>query len=63
MVHDACVSYLALCVVVVVFTGAIPKGLILKKIRVCVYFVLCIFLSGLILWDLENLWFGDLCEE
>ena len=28
---------------------------------VCVCFVLCKFVLGLILWFLENLWFDDLC--
>ena len=30
---------------------------------ICVCFVLCKFVSGLILWFLENLWFDDLCAE
>ena len=30
---------------------------------VCVCFVLCKFLSALILWFMENLWFGDLRAE
>ena len=31
----------------------------------CLMFVdvLCKFVSGLILWFWENLWFGDLCAE
>ena len=29
----------------------------------CVCSVLCKFVSGLILWFLENLWFGDLCAK
>ena len=28
---------------------------------VCVYFVLCDTVSGLILWIFENLWFDDSC--
>ena len=53
---------LALCAFL---TGVIPKGLILKKIAfdVCVCFVLCKLVSGLILWFLGNLWFDDLCTE
>ena len=34
-----------------------------KKIDVCACFVLCKFVSGLILWFLENLWFDDLHAE
>ena len=30
---------------------------------VCVCFVICKFVSGLVLWFLGNLWFDDLCEE
>ena len=30
---------------------------------VCVYFVLCKFVSGLILWFMDNLWFDDLLAE
>ena len=30
---------------------------------VCVCFVLCKFLSGLILWFMDNLWFDDLHAE
>ena len=42
-------------------TGVIPKGLILRTfvLNVCVCFVLCKFVSGLILWFLDNLWFDD----
>ena len=29
--------------------------------NVCVCFVLCKFVSGLVLWFLKNLWFDDLC--
>ena len=43
------------------FTGAIPKGLILRKF--CVYFVSCKFASGLTLCFFEKLWFDDLCAE
>ena len=46
-------------------TEAIPKGLILRKfclMFVC-FFVLCGFVSGLILWFLDNLWFDDLHAE
>ena len=48
-----------------VLTGVIPKGLILKNFvfDVCVCFVLCKFVSGLILWFMDNLWFDDLCAE
>ena len=31
--------------------------------NVCVCFVLCKFVSGLILWFLDNLWFDDLSAE
>ena len=31
--------------------------------NVCVFFVLCGFVSGLILWFLDNLCFDDLCAE
>ena len=46
-------------------TGAMPKGLILRKFvfDVCVFFVLCVFVSGLILWFGDNLWFDDLRAE
>ena len=40
------------------------KGLIFpqkKVFGVCVCFVLCKFVSELILWFLETLWFDDLC--
>ena len=49
---------LALCAFL---TGVIPKGLILRKfcVRCCVRFVLCKFVSGLILWFMDNLWFVD----
>ena len=30
---------------------------------VCVFFVLCGFVSGLILWFFDNLWFDDLHAE
>ena len=30
-------------------------------VDVCVCFILCRFVLGLILWFLENLWFDDLC--
>ena len=30
---------------------------------VCVCFVLCEFVSGLILWFMDNLWFDDLRAE
>ena len=50
---------LALCAFL---TGVIPKGLILRKFvfDVCVRFVFCQFVSGLILWSVANLWFDDL---
>ena len=46
-------------------TGVILKGQILRKfcVDVCVCFVLCKFVSGLILWFMDNLWFVDLCAE
>ena len=46
-------------------TGVILKGLILRKFvfDVCVCFVLCKFVSELILWFMDNLWFDDLCSE
>ena len=45
-------------------TGVIPKGLILRKFCVrCLCFVLGKFVSGLILWFRDNLWFDDLLAE
>ena len=43
----------------------IPKGLILRKFvsDVCECFVLCKFVSELILWFWDNLWFDDLRAE
>ena len=48
---------LALCAFL---TGAIPKGLILRK-KNCLMFlyVFCTFMSGLVLLFLNNLWFDD----
>ena len=53
---------LALCAFL---TGLIPKGLIFENFvfDVCVCFVLCKFVSGLILWFMDNLWFDDLRAE
>ena len=53
---------LALCAFL---TGVIPKGLIFENFvfDVCVCFVLCKFVSGLVLGCLDNLWFDDLREE
>ena len=55
-------SVLALCAFL---TGAILKGQIFEKnlFEVCVCFVVCKFVSGLILRFLGKLWFDDLCEE
>ena len=46
-------------------TGVVPKGLILRNFvfDVCVCFVLCKFVSGLILWFMDNLWVDDLHVE
>ena len=46
-------------------TGVIPKGLFLRNfcIYVCACFVLRKFVSGLILWFMDNLWFDGLCAE
>ena len=60
MVHHTSVSW----PYVFFLTGAIPKGLILRKF--CLMFVgffLCGFVSGLILWFLDNLWFDVLRAE
>ena len=40
--------------------GVFFKGFVFN---VCVCFVLCKFVSGLILWFLDNLWFVDLRAE
>ena len=46
-------------VVVVVLTGAMLEGLILRKILcLMLVHVFCNFVSGLILWFGDNLWFG-----
>ena len=62
-VHDISVSKPYVCLFVCSI-GAVPKGLILR-IFLCLMFayVLYEFVSGLILWILENLWFDDLCAE
>ena len=53
---------LALCAFV---TGVILKGLILRKfcVRCLCMFCLCKFMSGLILWFMDNLWFDNLRAE
>ena len=55
---------LALCAFFFVI-GVIPKGFILRNFifDFCVCFLLCKFVSGLILWFLDNLWFDDLRAE
>ena len=54
---------LALCIFFL--TGVILKGQFFKKIVFDVYvcFVLCKFVSGLILWFMDNFWFDDLRAE
>ena len=62
---------LALCVFFFFLTGAVPEGLILRKFCVCClcFFVLCRFVSGMILCGfvavvvVDNLWFDDLRAE
>ena len=41
--------------------GTNSSNILRLLFRVC--FVICKVVSGLILWFLGNLWFGDLCEE
>ena len=56
-----CPSLLKLCAFL---TGAIPKGRILQKNSLMFVYVLCKFVSGLILCFVvvvENWWFDDLC--
>ena len=55
----------ALCAFFFFFNSGNTKGTDSSKILfdVCVCFVLCKFVSGLILWFFENLWFDDLCAE
>ena len=45
------------------FNGGNTKGTNFLKILCLIVYGLCKFVSGLILWFLENLWFDDLCEE
>ena len=44
-------------------TGAIPKGLILRKFCLMFVCVFCKFVSGLVLWFGDNLWFDVLCSK
>ena len=63
--HEKMLCFLALRAIL---TGAIPKQRVDSSkfwclVFVCLCFILCEFVSGLIGLNFENLWFDDLCAE